>query len=208
MAVTTKNLSKLSSKTKELESIIREHLQIIDDKLLHSDKSWGRNLITHDLPTSFVFPGLEKKDAQRMIYSKILKSLEKRGFEVKILLETDRTILYIIWTSEYNPEELESMNSIIKSSRIQVADVEAFVAGLGRQPLGNNTSLGRQNDNTSLSRQNDNTSLGRQPLGNNTSLSRQNDNTSLSRQNDNTSLGRQNDNTKHDSDVGRPSLNR
>ena len=147
MSITTKYLSKLSSKTKELQGIIREHLQIIDDKLLHSDKSWGRNVITHDLPTSFVFPGLEKKDAQRMIYSQILKSLEKRGFETKILLDNDRTILYIIWTCEYNPEELDDMNSIIKSNRIQIADVEAFVAGagLGRRPLvENDTGLGRR----------------------------------------------------------------
>ena len=50
----------------------------IDDKMLHSDKSWGRNVITHDLPTSFIFPGLEKKDAQRMIYSQILKSLTNK----------------------------------------------------------------------------------------------------------------------------------
>ena len=71
-----------------------------------------------------------------MIYSKILKSLEKRGFEVKILLENDRTILYIIWISEYNIEELESMNSIIKTNRIQIIDVEAFVTG--RQPVINN----------------------------------------------------------------------
>ena len=129
MSITTKYLSKLSAKTKELDGIVREHLQIIDDKMLHSDKSWGRNVITHDLPTSFIFPGLEKKDAQRMIYSQILKSLTKRGFETKILLETDRTILYIIWTSEYNTEELSLMNSIIKSNRIQISEVEAFISG-------------------------------------------------------------------------------
>ena len=55
MSITTKQLSKLSSKTKELNAIIRENLNIIDEKLLHSDKSWGRNAITHDLPTSFIF---------------------------------------------------------------------------------------------------------------------------------------------------------
>lgn len=132
MAVTTKSLSKLSSKTKELESIIREHLQIIDDKLLHSDKSWGRNLITHDLPTSFVFPGLEKKDAQRMIYSNIIKSLEHRGFEVKILLEAERTILYIRWTCDQDTHELDTMNSIIRDSRIQTSEIESFIAGSTR----------------------------------------------------------------------------
>ena len=132
MTITLKQLSKLSAKTKELDNVIREHLQIIDDKLLHSDKSWGRNVISHDLPVSFIYPGLDKKDAQRMIYSNIIKSLEKRGFEVKILLETERTILYIRWTCEYDTLELDTMNSIIRDNRIQPTDIDTFILGTTR----------------------------------------------------------------------------
>ena len=129
MSITLKHLSKLSARTKELEGVIREHLQIIDDKLLHSDKTWGRNIVTHDLPTSFIYPGLDKKDAQRMIYSSIIKNLQKRGFEVKILLETERTIIYISWTCEYDTTELDTMNTIIRDNRILASDIDLFING-------------------------------------------------------------------------------
>ena len=64
MSVSAKQLSKSGARGKDLDAVVREHLQIIDDKLLKADRTWGRNVVTHDLPIVLALPGLDKKDAQ------------------------------------------------------------------------------------------------------------------------------------------------
>lgn len=125
--ITATKLSKLSVKVKELENIIKEHLYIIDEKMLKSDKCWGRNVIAHELPTIFVIPGIERKDAQRMVYSAVLKNLQKRGFEAKILIDATKTIIYISWICEYSQEEINGMDAIIKDNRILPNQVDEFI---------------------------------------------------------------------------------
>ena len=126
--ITVSRLSKSILKAKELENIIKEHLFIIDDKILKSNRTWGKNVITHELPITFNILGNDNKmDLQRLVYSAILKNLEKRGFTTKILLDSNKTVLYIIWICEYTPEELSSMDEIIKKNRISPDAVEAFI---------------------------------------------------------------------------------
>jgi len=126
--ITVSRLSKSILKAKELENIIKEHLFIIDEKILKSNKTWGKNVITHELPITFNILGTDNKiDLQRLIYSSILKNLEKRGFATKILLDANKTILYIIWICEYTPEELMSMDDIIKRNRISADAVESII---------------------------------------------------------------------------------
>lgn len=127
MSVTAKQLSKSGARGKDLDALVREQLQIIDDKLLHADRTWGRNVVSHDLPIVIGLPGLDKKDAQRIVYSAILRSLDKRGFETRLLLETDRTTVYIAWMTDLDVEEVEAMNALIRAKRIQRGDLEVFI---------------------------------------------------------------------------------
>jgi hypothetical protein len=128
MSVTAKRLSTSGARGRELDAIVREHLQIIDDKLLHSERTWGRNTIIHDLPVNFVLPGLQKPDAQRIVYSAILRSLDKRGFETRILLESDRTAICIAWMTDLDSQEVEAMSALIRSKRVTGTELEPFLA--------------------------------------------------------------------------------
>ena len=126
--ITVSQLSKSSLRAKELTNIIKEHLFIIDDKILKSNKTWGRNVIVHELPTTFVnISGADRSDIQRLLYSAILKNLEKRGFETKILLDVSKTVLYIAWVTEYSREDIDNMNIIIQKNRISPKDVDTFM---------------------------------------------------------------------------------
>jgi hypothetical protein len=127
MAVTADQLSKTGARGKELDMIVREHLTIIDDRLLKADRTWGRNVVAYDLPIMIPLPGLDKKDAQRIVYSAILRSLEKRKFEVRLLLDHQKTTLYIAWMTDLDVEEVEAMNTLIRSKRIAQEDVEKFM---------------------------------------------------------------------------------
>ena len=128
MAVTAKQLSKSGARGREIDLIVREQLQIIDDRLLHSERSWGRNVIMYELPLIFALPGLDKRDAQRIIYSAILRSLDKRGFETRIVLEADRTVLCVAWMTDLDVDEVEAMSALIRAKRVAPADLEPFVA--------------------------------------------------------------------------------
>lgn len=128
MSVTVKQMNELCLKNKDLDTIIKEQLQIIDDKLLHSDRSIGNNCITHSLPTTMPgVVGIDRQDAQRIVYSSIICSLEKRGFTVKISLNDSSTILYVSWRSEMDKESIEVMNTIIRNNRISKEELHSLV---------------------------------------------------------------------------------
>jgi hypothetical protein len=128
MSITVKQMSELALKNKDMETMIKEQLQIIDDKLLHSDRGVGHNFITHSLPTNFIgITGLDKIDAQRIIYSTIIYSLEKRGFTIKIVLDEVSSILYISWKSELDNQSIDSMNTIIRDRRITKTDLHNLI---------------------------------------------------------------------------------
>jgi hypothetical protein len=126
MAVNARQLSKSGARGKDLDAVVREQLHIIDDKLLKANRAWGRNVVTHDLPVSLPIPGLDKKDAQRILYSSVLRSLEKRGFETRILLEPERTTLFIAWTTDLGAGEVEAMNELISGRRLRREELEEF----------------------------------------------------------------------------------
>jgi hypothetical protein len=128
MSVTAKQLSKSGAKGKDLDAIVREQLLIIDDRLQRADRTWGRNIVSQDLPTNFTFPGLEKKDAQRIIYTAIVRSLQERGFGVRLLLDPDRTTIFLEWVTDLNSEEIDAMNRLIRTVRISAEELEAFLA--------------------------------------------------------------------------------
>lgn len=129
MSVTAKQLSKSGARGKDVDAIVREQLQIIDDKLLHADRSWGRNVVTVELPTSFSIHGLGRQDGQRIIYSSVIRSLANREFDVRIQMDKARTTLYIAWDADLNREEVSAMNKLIRDHRIQAEELAGF-----RQP--------------------------------------------------------------------------
>ncbi len=115
MSVTAKQLSKSGAKGKNLDGIVREQLQIIDTKLLQHDRMWGWNIVAYELPSSFPGAiGLERKEAQRIVYSSILKSIKNRGFQVKVYLSAQQSMVYIGWETDLDPEEAEEMTKLIR----------------------------------------------------------------------------------------------
>jgi hypothetical protein len=127
MSLTAKQLSKSGARGKDLETIVHEQLALIDSKLRGAERTWGRNIVACELPMLPALPGLEKKDAQRIVYSMILRSLDEREFDTKILLETERTVIYIAWMTDLDAKEVEAMNALIRNKRIQRADVNDFI---------------------------------------------------------------------------------
>jgi hypothetical protein len=132
MAVTAHQLGRAGQRN-DLGEIVREQLEIIDDRLRRADRVWGRNQVLCDLPTVFDAPGLDRQTAQRIVYSSILQSLERRGFAAHIVLDPDQTTVVIVWTTALDPKEVAAMDAVIGRARIDRRDV-ARVAGRSTRP--------------------------------------------------------------------------
>lgn len=126
-----------------MDAIIREQLQIIDDRLTRAERTWGRNVVSHDLPTNLAMPGLDKRDAQRIVYCAIVRSLTGRGFEVRLLLEEERSAIYIAWVTDLDLEEIQAMNHLIKTVRIAREKLPEFT---GEAAAGRPTQRGKKTD--------------------------------------------------------------
>jgi len=126
MSVTAKQLSQSGVRRKDIDTIIREQLQIIDDRLLRSERSWGRNVAAVEVPSNFNIPGLKRQDGQRLVYSTLIRSLANRGFDVGIQMDKDRTTLYVAWEASLNQEEIDAMNKLIGDHRLRAEDVAGF----------------------------------------------------------------------------------
>lgn len=137
MAVHAEALGRTGSKGREIGDTVREQLRIIDERLTRHDKTWGRNVVLYDLPVAFTFPGLSKANAQRLIYSGVIRSLEERGFEVRIVLEPEpeRSTLAVMWVTDVDKAEIEAMSAVVKKARISREELYAkYLAAPGEAP--------------------------------------------------------------------------
>lgn len=124
MSVTVKQINELCLRNKDLDTLIKEQLQMIDDKLLHSDRSIGNNCISHTLPTTMPsIIGIDRQDAQRIIYSTIICSLEKRGFTVRLYIDESTALMYISWKSEMDTDSTNTMNKIIRTKMVSKNEI-------------------------------------------------------------------------------------
>ena len=137
MSVTAAQLRKTGTKSKVLNTFVQEQLLVIDERLNRADRTWGRNVMAHELAINFPIPGLARKDAQRLIYSAIVRSLTERGFTVRLLLEKARTVLYTEWVADINAADLNAMNRLIRQVRIEANEIPGYLdRGFGDEPDG------------------------------------------------------------------------
>ena len=130
MSVTADQLSKLGVRVKDFNGIVQEQLRVTDDALRRAERSWGRNVVIQDLPTSFPCPGLDKRAVQRIVYSAVIHSLKARGFIVRILLEPERTACIIEWVTDLDEAEVKSMDRCVRDARISSEDLAKYLDGV------------------------------------------------------------------------------
>lgn len=122
MSVDAKDLSGSAGGESFMDRVLADQLRIIDDKLRSHPRAWGRNVVTVRLPfTGLNVPGMARDDAQRLLYSLLIRSLEKRGFEVGIHITSADVHLYVAWELELDKEEVAAINALIKSRRVYSA---------------------------------------------------------------------------------------
>jgi len=138
MSVTASSLSKSGARGKELSGVIRNQLDVIYGKCKRHERTWGKNIVSHELPCNFVMPGLSKKDAQRIVYSAIIRDLEQNEFEVGLVLgdKPEKSTIYVSWVTDLKTNEIDVMNRVIRSHLLSKQKLKEFLApapaGAGR----------------------------------------------------------------------------
>jgi len=134
MSIAVQDLQTSIVNTSALEAQVREHLNMIDNRLREAERTFGRNVLVVKLPATFGIPGLDKMEQQRFVYSEIIDSLRKRGFEVRIWLGRDAAALYVAYVVTFKPEQVDAMSAIIREAVIDAGDVPGFMTPGGRAP--------------------------------------------------------------------------
>jgi hypothetical protein len=120
------NESQKSSLAKEVATIIES----MNDEILNAHKE-GRHKVTVKVPTQFGIPYMEKTDAQRDIYYKILTGLLAANFFVAIDMRKDRTLYEIRWITDKEIAEIDAQNTLLaKHRKKKVQDLERGLTGL------------------------------------------------------------------------------
>jgi predicted GNAT superfamily acetyltransferase len=107
------NPNKIKAIMKEVKAIL-EH---VDEELKAAyDRDDCKANVT--VPITFAIPYMSNRNAQRVIYYKILESLLDRGYDVKIYMTTDQTIFIIKWLSEDEEKDIEQQNTLLAKHTI------------------------------------------------------------------------------------------
>ena len=97
------------------KSIAKEVLHILnrmDDELKTAHES-GKHEVRINVPINFSVPFMKNKDAQRIVYYKILESLIKRGFIASLNLTKNISIIHITWLSDGEKLEIKIQNDLL-----------------------------------------------------------------------------------------------
>jgi hypothetical protein len=141
MAVTARRLSQSGARGRDLDVLVREQLEVIDGKLLRHPTIWGVNIVSYELPTALPVGGLDRRSAQLVVYSAIIRSLKQRGFEPALEIVTStptspgKVTLHIRWVTLLASTELRATDEFIRGHRLTAAARADFFAGKGARPL-------------------------------------------------------------------------
>jgi hypothetical protein len=113
MSLNVKKLNRRAVNQRQIDAIVREQLGLIYAAVGRVPTRWGTNSVSFDLPQNLAFSGLEKKDAQCVVYYGIVRQLTKDGYDVKIRSSERKTILVLEWTTGIPQDELDEMTQYL-----------------------------------------------------------------------------------------------
>ena len=106
---------KRSSEQKELlKKTINEILRSLMDDINTAKKSYRTNVKT-TFPITFSIPGLSNKDAQRIVWSSLIKEINEKNYRIKIKPSKDKCVVQITWISSEEETIIRDQMNLIAS---------------------------------------------------------------------------------------------
>lgn len=112
MSLKANSLKSNESQRKAVAKEVNAILGHLDDELKVAHEQ-GKHKVSITVPITFSIPYMANKDAQRMIYYKVLTSLIDREFNVTIQLEDDATVFHVKWLSDEEEKDIDLQNALL-----------------------------------------------------------------------------------------------
>lgn len=131
MSVNPQILARGTSFTQNIEPVVREHLAMIDRKLTEAGRKIGWNVVAVDIEAAFTtLRSLPQNDAQALVYSGIISSLEQRGFAVRTIIVQTKATFLIGYEIGLPQAQIDNLYRVVKKSRLPDKEaIEKFRAG-------------------------------------------------------------------------------
>lgn len=114
MNISAALIQKSTVSNRVIEQETKAILASIQAEIIEASKNGVNNVII-PMPTNFNVAGITNMAAQTIIYNKIIKECESRGFVVKIRMLSGSVSYHISWNIEGNESDLKKMRDNIAS---------------------------------------------------------------------------------------------
>ena len=112
MNINAEQIQKTCSGLQSVESEIKTLLKTIQSEILENSKN-GSTCVVVPIPTNFSIVNMSNQTAQTVIYHRLIEELEKRGFNVKIEMNTSSVKYTIRWDPLGENIDLTEMRTFI-----------------------------------------------------------------------------------------------
>ena len=138
MSVEASKVARSGARGKELDGLIRQHFDLIDDKLLRAERTWGRNVVMYELPMALQLPGLDRAGMELILFSRLIERYVELKYEVGISLRSDTpSCQYLAWMTDLDKAEVDKMTEMVRSHVLKdEAEVEKFIGPAGAAGIG------------------------------------------------------------------------
>ena len=100
------------TKKREIDKQVKDILSHYDDEIKVAHER-GIHEVNLAAPITFGIPYMSNKDAQRIIYYMIIKSLKERGFNVYIDIQEQATSFEITWITNEERHDITLQTNLI-----------------------------------------------------------------------------------------------
>lgn len=96
----------------DIRAHVDETIDTIDSKI--NEMCITTNKIDHEMPKDIFIPGLDRKNAQRIVYYQVAKQIIKAGYTLQITFRP-KVIFHISWITDMDDEDAHKLDQFLVS---------------------------------------------------------------------------------------------
>lgn len=132
---TVKTLQERVQQGPALQDYLEGQLNNFDRIINAHPTTYGRNMIRLELPTAPDIAGLERSDAQRVLYAQLAAIYCKRGFDARVSVQKTRSTLFLFFDVKISAEVDASLSRFLHSRTVDEGSDQFRALAGNREPL-------------------------------------------------------------------------
>lgn len=118
-ALTPASLAQRAERSMLTDDVIDAAVLSIDKVIASSEIRFGRNTIHVEIPEPAALAcGGDRAAVERLLFSRIIRVYEERGYDTRILIQKSRAVLYLFFDVQHDPARARLLDKYISSRRV------------------------------------------------------------------------------------------